>query len=109
MNTFHVLVIKDFVGEKPLWSAQCLEHDIAAQGNTIEKALMELTKVFVAEDVMMRQIGKSVGDIPKAPQDYWIMFNDAIKVEAKSNYPVMPESAVPASYMIPEFREMRVA
>lgn len=111
MKTVNVLVIKDHTGDKLIWSAQCLEHDIAAQGDTIDKAMMELTKLFVAEEIALLQAGLSMDAIPKAPQAYWAMFNEAARIEAQRSFPVRPsvESELPPAYMIPEFRESRVA
>ncbi len=109
MQTVNVLVVKDIVEEKAVWSAQCLEHDIAAQGATIEQALMELTKIITAEALILSQEGRTLDDLPKAPQWYWGEFHKASTIDARSNFPVMPSAEIPPAFMLPEFRELRVA
>lgn len=68
--------------EKYLYSALCLELDVASQGRTIEEAkknLQEAVAVYL-EDVI--QSGETKGFIPRpAPRTEWIKF---FKAEAQA-------------------------
>ena len=68
--------------EKDLYSALCLELDVASQGKTITEAkknLQEAVAVYL-EDVI--QAGEAKGFIPRpAPRSEWIKF---FKAEAKA-------------------------
>ncbi len=110
MKAFNVLVIKDYMGDGAwAWSAQCLEHDIAAQGNSVEEALTVLAKTFIAEEVCMRQLGKTLEDIPEAPREYWNIFKNGAKLDTEAVKPSIPENFLPEPHMIPQFAEARVA
>lgn len=110
MKTFNVLVIKEHIGDRGwAWSAQCLEHDIAAQGNTVEEALTVLAKTFIAEEMHMRGLGKSVEDIPRAPEECWAVFENGAKLDSESTQPSLPEDVLIEPHMIPRFEEARVA
>ena len=59
--------------ERPgVWIAQCLEHDIAVQGETREAALAEFKSAIVAQVDMDRQdcISPPLSQIPPAPKMY---------------------------------------
>ena len=103
MTTVNVLLVKDEV-----WCAQCLEHDIAAQGETVDQAMMELTKMLAAEAALQQEMGSSLDAIPAAPAWYWKKFNEAVQVKPK-RFVSMPEMDVPPAFMLPELREIRVA
>lgn len=76
--TLHSIIEK----EKSLYSALCLELDVASQGRTIEEAkknLKEAVAVYL-EDVL--QSGEAESFIPRpAPRAEWIKF---FKAEAKA-------------------------
>lgn len=118
MKTVNVLVIKDHIDEhgNSMWSAQCLEHDIAAQGDSVKAAMIALTKAIVCEDANMKRLGGTIEDIPKAPEDCWAMFRNAAKLDAEAMKPSVPgdfsvksENSLPPAHMIPRFEEARVA
>lgn len=102
MTTVNVLLIKEEV-----WSAQCLEHDIVGQGETIDQAMMQLTMLLAAEEIVQLEGGGSLNDIPPAPQWYWEKFNQAVNVSPRL-FPVRPSMDVPPAYMLPQLRECRV-
>ncbi len=102
MQTVNILLLKE-----EIWSAQCLEHDIAAQGKTIDEALEELSILIAAELSVADE--SSLKHVPPAPEPYWRAFRDALEVTAPRAFPVVPLHEVPPAFMLPEFRELRVA
>ncbi|MCY4304987.1 MAG: hypothetical protein OXC62_09470 [Aestuariivita sp.] len=122
VKTFNVLMIKDHLHEVNLaWCAQCLEHDVVGQGDTIEKAMISLMKTLIAEDAYRRSLNGSLEDIPKSPKEYWDMFENAskldietaklgmeIKLEPERTVSSTPEYSIPAPFIVPKFQEARV-
>lgn len=56
-----ILVFKEI---QDAWSAQCLEHDIAAQGETIQEALQQLALVIIGELTMRNGDLSEIGPPP---------------------------------------------
>lgn len=108
LPTLHILLIQD----DEAWSAQCLEHDIAAQGKTRQEAVAELTYTIEAELALRAARGvEGLSDIPRAPDDYWRQFvgSDPSAIPAPRCAPFQPEQGAPPAFMIPEFREYQMA
>jgi hypothetical protein len=60
------------------WVAQCLEYDIAAQGNTVKKAQQAFEKTFVGQLIVDVKHNKMpLEGIAKAPKMYWDMIDQA--------------------------------
>lgn len=107
MNELNILLLPD----GKLWTAQCLEYDIAAQGTTIQEAISEFSKVLTFEVAYSHERGLApLHDIPAAPQYYWKLFEEV-------GEPVIPRSKpspfrlegvnLPEPFTIPKMREMR--
>ena len=106
MKTLSVLLIKD----NNVWSAQCLEHNIAAQGTTTQEALLEFTRTVAGELTLRAEQGKEgLADIPRAPEFYWKMFGASDRLEPKPRPFFQPDQEIPPAFMLPEIRECRVA
>ena len=105
-RTLNVLLLKDGA-----WTAQCLEHDIAAQGETIQEAMFELTRTLVAEVCLCAARGDhSLDSIPPAPRFYWQRYQDVGEpVDSRRVPPFKPDCDLPPAFMLPGFRELRVA
>ena len=102
----NVLLMK----EDGIWSAQCLEHNIAAQGSTINEAISELARTIIGELVLRAAEGaEGLNDIPRAPDMYWTMFGESVPVNIANRPLFRPDNETPPAFMIPEFREYRVA
>ncbi|MEW8436933.1 MAG: hypothetical protein AB2689_02150 [Candidatus Thiodiazotropha taylori] len=72
-NTLSILFLK----EGTSWVAQCLEHDIAAQGKNIREASYELQKAFCAEISVCEELGYNFFTAnPPAPGYYWRIFDE---------------------------------
>ncbi|HTY11807.1 MAG TPA: hypothetical protein VMF88_12135 [Bacteroidota bacterium] len=79
------------------WIAQCLEHNIAAQGKNIQKAVEAFTKTFVGQVVLdVKYDRKPLEGIPKAPAMYWDkFFNQSSKLSER--HPVYLPDSIPST------------
>ena len=81
------------------WIAQGLQYDIAAQS----KKLVDLPNLF-NNTLLNHMLARSENDqepfraVPRAPDEYWEMFNDGIGLSLKQN-----GVAIPASNFLPPF------
>ena len=105
-DTLNVLLLKD-----DAWTAQCLEHDIAAQGETIGKAILELTRTLAGELTIRVANGEAgLERVPPAPRFYWKMFHEAGEPMDASHRPRFTSGQdLPPPFMLPKFDELRVA
>jgi hypothetical protein len=106
MNQLNVLMIKD--GDS--WTAQCLQYDIAGQGSTIKEAQSAFEYALVVEVGYAAQNGRTLDDLPTAPQCYWKKYAEASKMEPATPEPLRVPSDVAnlARALIPAQREHRV-
>lgn len=98
MTTLRILFLKE--GDK--WAAQCLEHDIAAQGDSIGKAADAVLRAICSEMVVCEELGKKFDSIPQAHAYYWNQF-ESVAVPLGEGI-----AKLPASSKIPT-PELRVA
>lgn len=109
-----VLLLK----ERETWVAQCLEHDVAAQGDTIDEALDNFGAVFAGHVVLdLREGREPLVDVPQAPVEYWTRYKQGQKL-AKTLPIRLPEpkmitedmiSAAPPAWMVSAMaQELRV-
>lgn len=69
--------------DQGIWVAQCLEHDIAAQGKTIKQAMKTFSKSFAGQVFMDVENGKQpLEDFTPAPVEYWDMLREAEPLES---------------------------
>ncbi len=62
------------IQEGDLWSIQCLEYDIAAQGRTIDEAKNAFEKTFLGQIALdIKEDREPFEGIEKAPQEFWNM------------------------------------
>lgn len=102
----NVLLMKD----GGMWSAQCLEHNIAAQGDTTNDAIMELARTITGELALRADKGQEgLKDIPRAPDFYWQLFGKSNSLNIPQRPLFRPDRTVPPAFMIPEFHDCRVA
>ena len=88
--------------EEGKWVAQCLEHDIAAQADTIKGVQQAFVKAFASQACVNIHHGKKpMEDVPPAPAVYRKSFKQALKVQA----PVLPGSP----FVDVQAKEMAVA
>lgn len=102
----NILLLKEGDGK---WTAQCLERDITAQGETIDKALFEFQRTLISEVAIAESAGEEpLKDILPAPACYWQQFHSEGKLVDAHRHVPFQISPTP-SLNIPEFREFRVA
>jgi hypothetical protein len=57
------------------WVAQCLEYDIAAQGDTLDAVKSAFERTFIGQMLVNHHHGLDpLDDIPAAPQEVWDQF-----------------------------------
>ena len=79
MQTLSILLLKEDGG----WSAQCLEIDIAAQGDTIKKAVDQLQFIIVSEVAFaVERQREPFEGIDRAPQHFWALYDSAGEKQA---------------------------
>ena len=72
--TIRTLLIQD----NNSWSIQCLEYDVAAQGETIEEAEDAFEKTFLGQIFLdIHENKEPLEGIEKAPKVFWDMFDKA--------------------------------
>jgi hypothetical protein len=99
-----------FPETRRIWTARALEHDLAAQGRTMEAAidtLVRLIQAHVAYD--RRHNRKPLSAFAAAPRAYWSAFNRAaelpIQMELDWQDTEMPARIVAA--MVPDHPALR--
>lgn len=99
-RTLRVLLLKS----NDVWVAQCLEHDIAAQGRSIEAAKASFEHVFLGHVKLDESAGREpLANVPPAPDFYWERFRKASRLAD-------PLTNVPPAFMVGEaLQELRVA
>lgn len=67
------------------WIAQCLEHDITAQGETLEEARRGWEHTLVGYLCLSEENGvKPLANVPRAPKFYWDRFEQADQIVPRS-------------------------
>jgi hypothetical protein len=98
--TLSVVIMKESYQQKSLWVAQCLEYDIAAQGDTIQQALKALDVAVVAQlTVYLKNNQNPLEMLPRAPKEYWNMYSQGEAL--RDPLPIRPPENVPPAWMIP--------
>ena len=61
-----------------MWTAQCLEYDIAAQAGTLPDLARELQRVLVSHFAISGEMGQEpFFGLPSAPDKFWRMYEEA--------------------------------
>ena len=89
-----------------MWVAQCLEHDLAAQGPSLETARIAFERTLAAQVQLDLSRGLApLAGIPPAPQEYFQIFAEAeFQVQ-----PLQEQGSLPPSYQIAALREFRLS
>lgn len=89
------------------WVAQCLEYDIAAQGDSISEAKKAFEATFIGTMVLNARRGRDLlDDVPAAPKLYWEQFNEGQRLAERQPF-YMPSEVAPCARVTAE--DMRVA
>jgi hypothetical protein len=101
-----------FIKDGTAWTAQCLQYDVAAQGDTLKDAQKAFEDVLAVEVAYLAKRGDSLDCLPAAPQCYWKLFREAALQVEQSREPTTrfpSEIAGLLSRILPIQRELRVA
>ncbi len=99
-----------FFREGNVWVGQCLQHDIAVQGENLRECMQELRdsllgRIMGASDLGMDHPFK---DVPPAPAKYWKRYRRALKLCLDESSFQLPEGIPPAFMIRPSDLEIRV-
>lgn len=73
-----VVILREQVGEKEMWVAQCLQYDIATQASTLEILLKRIQTVVVSNMILDLESGKEpFSNLKPAPQRYWKEYQES--------------------------------
>jgi len=97
------------IQEGSSWAAQCLEYDIAAQGNSIDDAKNAFEKTFLGQIALdVKENREPFEGIEQAPQDFWEMFKKAKKHKDPRRFCV-PEWVLPGFVIGAQANDLRIA
>lgn len=102
-----VLLFQDHLGDETVWVAQCLEHDISAQGDTAVSARANIEETIAGEIVLALEMGYApLSEIRPAPSKYHVMWETARLAEdaAASALQFNPPARMPLPDARAEFR-----
>jgi len=89
--------------EGPFWVAQCLQHDVAGQGQTIQDACYQVERAIVGHIVHdMENRLEPLSKLPRAPSEYWKMWGKAEPLPDRPADPFSSDSGSP--FIKPEIR-----
>lgn len=75
------------IGEHGQWTAQCLEFDITAQGESMREAMEAFEHTFIGQIVVDAADGKRpLEDFAQAPKQYWHMFEEAEQLAEEKSF-----------------------
>ena len=90
MSKLSVLLINDGNG----YTAQCLQYDIAAQGETIKEAQSAFEYAITAEVGYLSETQRTLEDLPSAPKHFWDLFEEASLLAPISSPPMRVPSSI---------------
>ena len=107
MSKLSILFIKDSVA----WTAQCLQYDIAAQGETIREAQEAFEYALVAEISYLAETQRTLDDLVAAPKHLWKSYDSAQDLQPISTKPFRLPSKILEllNGFLPDYGGLRVA
>ena len=95
-----------FESKNGMWSAQCLQYDIAAQADSFHGILYEFERVVISNVALSHELGrKPFEGMKEAPQEFWQLYESASTNVTKTPSPFRVDDYSP---LIPQM-DMRVA
>lgn len=77
-----------FLEQQKMWTAQCLEFDIAAQAKSMEAAMEAFNLAFAAEILLASELGLELRDIAEPAPTY---YHDRYKDQAAQSVKMKPQ------------------
>ncbi len=99
-----------FFKEGDVWVGQCLQYDIAVQGENLRECMQELTDSLLGRIAIASELGMDhpFRDVPPAPVRYWKQYRAALKLCPEESTIRFPEGTPPAFMIKPSDLEIRV-
>ena len=95
-----------FESPEGIWSAQCLQYDIAAQARTFQDILYEFERVVVSHIALNHEEGKEAfAGIKPAPDEFWALYDESPTSITRRPSPFRVDNYSPAMPIV----EMRYA
>lgn len=96
-----------------VWVSQCLQYDIAAQGDTIKDSLVAFMHALVSEVAygieVRRLTDDPLAEIPSPPEEIKRLFDEAEMKVRRAIVPEMPHVPPAVHAAMPVLDELRVA
>jgi|SRR5882724_11006566 len=76
------------------WVAQCLDYDIATQAESLNDLVHEVERIIVAHLLLAKKGKNPFANLPKAPQKFWEMYQNAsirLTPVQPAEFPIPPE------------------
>jgi len=76
------------------WVAQCLDYDIATQAGSLNDLVYEVERIIVAHLLLAKKDENPFASLPKAPQKFWEMYQNAsirLTPVQPAEFPIPPE------------------
>ncbi len=91
-----VLIQKEFDGERVKWLAQCLEHDVVAQGDSLDEVKTKFARTVMGYATLAVKYNEALfANILPAPEQYHRLWDKA--TELKDSLPMsFPSNRIPA-------------
>jgi len=88
-----------YIRENDYWVAQCLEHDIAAQGKTLPEVEDAFRKTIIGQIILdLRKGREPLEDLKPAPPMYWRKFSEGLRLGVEPNIEL--PSQIPPPFML---------
>ncbi len=99
-----------FFKEQGVWVGQCLQHNIAVQGETLRECIEALFCVLVGRIVIAAKLGMDhpFKGVPPAPAKYWKRYPGALKLSPEESTFKLPKGIPPAFMIQPSNLELRI-
>ncbi len=107
MQNFEFNVNVLLLQEQKTWVAQCLEYDIAAQGDTINDAMNNFGRTFLGQVALdFSNQKRPLEGIEPSPDFYWEKFKKARRLQDGESFN-LPD--VPPAHIVAGINELRIS
>lgn len=107
----HLFVLRVLIFQQNdgLWAAQCIDHDIVAQGNTIREAKRAFEQTIVGQILFdIKNHKEPLASFPPAPEELQRLFEQAGEVTLDDKGPILPQGTPEAFICNQITKEFRV-
>jgi hypothetical protein len=113
MTQEHIFILRVLLLQQDdgLWAAQCIDHDIVAQGNSIGEAKRAFERTVIGQILFDFKNGRRpLATFPPAPSSLREIFEKAGELALADKGPIkLPEGAVPEAFICNQItKEFRI-